>query len=599
MITLDFETFYDREYSLTKLTTEAYIRDPRFQVIGVGIKVGDQPAAWYPGDQADEVLRSMDFSREMVLAHHCAFDGAILAWRYGIRPMFLLDTLSMARPLHGITVGGSLKALAQHYDIGAKGTEVIAALGKRLQDFTPDELAAYGQYCVNDVELTAKLFHILKRGFPKSELLVIDMMLRMFTEPALQLDRTTLEEHLNGVRQRKEDLMAKVTMGREELMSNPKFAELLRSMGVEPPMKVSVRTGKETYAFAKTDQGLVALLEHEKPEVQAVVAARLGVKSTLEETRTEAFIGIAERGPLPIMLNYYGGHTGRASGGDKVNLQNLPRGGALRKAICAPEGTVLCVGDSAQIEARVVAWLASQADLVEAFAQKRDIYSEFATTVYGYEVTKANNPTERHVGKTGILGLGYGMGAKKFQATLKAGMGGPPVEVDDYDAERIVSLYRKTYAMIPAMWRRAHQMVEAIHCKDNATLGPGDLIRADGEGVYLPNGMMLRYPGLERVEKGYTYKNRRETVKLFGGKLVENIVQALARIVVFDQMLHIHKRYKVVLTVHDEIVCLAPAEGADEAKAFMIETMSKAPAWATGLPVSCDVGLATRYGAAK
>lgn len=599
MITVDFETFYDREYSLTKLTTEAYIRDPRFQVIGVGVKVGEKPAVWYPGEQADEVLGSMDFSRELVLAHHCAFDGAILAWRYGIRPLFLLDTLSMARPVHGLTVGGSLKALAQFYGIGEKGTEVVAAMGKRLEDFTPEELAAYGRYCVNDVELTHQLFQILKRGFPKSELRVIDMMLRMFTEPVLQLDRTTLEAHLTNVRQRKEDLMAKVTMGREELMSNPKFAELLRAMGVEPPLKVSVRTGKETYAFAKTDQGMVALLEHEKPEVQAVVAARLGVKSTLEETRTEAFIGIAERGPLPIMLNYYGGHTGRASGGDKVNLQNLPRGGALRKAICAPEGTVLCVGDSAQIEARVVAWLASQTDLVEAFAQKRDVYSEFGTVIYGYEVTKAEKPTERHVAKTAVLGLGFGMGAKKFQATLKAGIGGPPVEVDDYDAERIVSLYRKTYAMIPAMWREASQMVEAIHCKATATLGPEGLVRADGDGVYLPNGMMLRYPGLERTDDGYAYRNRRETVKLFGGKLVENIVQALARIVVFDQMLQIHRRYKVVLTVHDEIVCLAPAGEAEEAVAFMRQTMSRAPAWAVGLPVSCDVGVAERYGNAK
>lgn len=408
IVTIDFETYYDKDYSLSKMTTESYIRDPRFEVIGVGIKVNDYPTDWYSGDNPGKFLKSLDYSKRAILCHNTAFDGAILSWHFGIRPRLWLDTLSMARPLHNITVGGSLAKLVTYYGLGKKGDEVVAALGKRKKDFTEADLAQYGQYCINDVNLTKALWDKMKVGFPASELLIIDQTLRMYTEPVIELDVPLLEQHLEEVRTRKRTLISDLghSMGgaqavQDMLMSNDKFAEYLKSLGVEPPTKISVKTGKESWAFAKTDKGMTDLLEHPDERVQAAVAARLGVKSTIEETRTENLIGVAKRGRLPIMLNYYGAHTGRFSGGDKLNLQNLPSRGntTIRRALKAPEGHMLISCDSSQIEARTVAWVAGQTDLVQAFAEKRDIYSEFASEVYGRKVTKADT-VERFVGKT-------------------------------------------------------------------------------------------------------------------------------------------------------------------------------------------------------
>ena len=361
IVTLDFETYYDKDYSLKKLTTESYIRDERFEVIGVTVKVDDYPTDWFSGtmEETKDWLHSLSWHEYYLLCHNTAFDGAILKWHFDIKPKFYLDTLSMSRPITGQSVGGSLAALAKQYNIGQKGTEVINALGKKRSDFTELELLQYGDYCKNDTELTYKLFNILKAEIPRKELYIIDLMIRMFTDPVLELSTETLEKHLAAVQKKKDLLMERIdqSIGRDALMSNPKFAEVLKKLGVEPPTKISLRTGKESYAFGKTDSAFKALLDHDDERVQAVVSARLGIKSTLEETRTASFIGISKRGALPIMLNYYGAHTGRASGGDKINLQNLPRGGELRKSIRAPKGHLLVASDSAQIEARVVAWL--------------------------------------------------------------------------------------------------------------------------------------------------------------------------------------------------------------------------------------------------
>ena len=322
IVTIDFETYYSREFSLSKMTTEAYVRSSEFEIIGVGVKINNYPTDWYSGDNPGKFLNSLDYRNKAILCHHTAFDGAILSWHFGIKPRLWLDTLSMARPLHQLTVGGSLAKLVTHYGLGKKGDEVVAAMGKRRADFTPQDLAQYGKYCINDVDLTRQLFDRLKVGFPVSELLAIDQTLRMYTEPVIELDVPLLQEHLVQVRTKKAALMEEVAVTTEDIMSNQKFASALQQLGVEPPTKTSPTTGKQTLAFAKTDKAFTDLAEHPDVRVQALIAARLGVKSTLEETRTEALIGVAARGALPIMLNYYGAHTGRFSGGDKLNLQN-------------------------------------------------------------------------------------------------------------------------------------------------------------------------------------------------------------------------------------------------------------------------------------
>ena len=460
IIALDFETYYDKEYSLSKMTTEEYIRDERFETIGVGVKEDGQDAVWVAGtrDKIKSFLDSLNLSEHLVLAHNAMFDAAILNWRFDIRPRGWLDTLSMARALHTIEVGGSLSALAAYYKLGEKGTEVIQALGKRRTDFTAQELAAYGEYCKNDCTLTLELFKVLSQGFNKDELKLIDLTIRMFSEPVLELSPTNLYAHLKYVQKEKQDLLDAVTMvDKDQLMSNDKLAATLKVLHVIPPTKISPATGKETYAFAKSDEAFKALLEHEDPKVQAIVAARLGVKSTLEETRTQRFMEIAKRGPLPIPLRYYAAHTGRWGGDDKVNMQNLPRSSPLKHAIYAPDGYMMVDADSSQIEARTLAWLARQDDLVEAFERGEDVYKKMASAIYN-KAESAITKEERFVGKTTILGAGYGMGAAKFQAQLK----NFEVELPLEECQRIISVYRETYPMIPAFWRAAGDALGTI-----------------------------------------------------------------------------------------------------------------------------------------
>ena len=621
IVTIDFETYYDKDYSLSKMTTEQYVRSNLFEVIGVGIKVNNYPTDWYSGDNVGKFLNSLDYKDKAILCHNTAFDGAILSWHYGIKPKLWLDTLSMARPLHQMTVGGSLKALATYYGLGQKGEEVLNALGKRKSAFTPDEMARYGEYCKNDVELTYNLFKKLSKDFPTSELMVIDQTLRMYTEPTIELDRELLEQHLEEVKARKRTLIADMGLtGISEeaitktLMSNQIFAKYLANLGVEPPTKVSARTGKETFAFGKTDKAFIELLEHPNEKVQVAVSARLGVKSTLEETRTENLIGVSERGRLPILLNYYGAHTGRFSGGDKLNLQNLPARGnnTIRRALKAPNGQVLVACDSSQIEARMVAWVAEQHDLVGAFAEGRDVYSEFASEVYGRKVTKADK-IERFVGKTCILGLGYGMGAEKFRRTLEIGQGGISVKIELAEAERIVRLYRQKNHKIVALWQKCGSALGGIVSRQTGTIAK--MLTYDEHGIRLPNGLYIRYPALRANGTNYEYigdaRTYRKAVtdrvmsgqvsdiswtKIYGGKVTENIIQAMARIVVSEQMTAVGQHYHVAFQVHDEIIITAPATHASEAEQHLVTIMSTAPSWCADLPVACEAGHAENYG---
>jgi DNA polymerase len=604
LITIDFETYYDRDFSLSKITTEEYVRSDLFEVIGVSVKVNNQETEWASGthQQIREWLQSnFEWERGFVLAHNTLFDGAILSWRFGINPRGWLDTLCMGRALHGVEVGGSLKALTERYGLGEKGTEVVNALGKRRLNFSDEELARYGDYCINDVELTYQLFNILVKDFPKQELRVIDQTLRMFIDPMLELDGDMLQQHLIGIKQMKEDLLTSSGVDKTELMSNEKFAELLRSFGVEPPMKTSPATGKQTYAFAKSDEEFKALADHEDVRVQTLVAARLGTKSTLEETRTQRFIDISKRGKLPVPIRYYAAHTGRFGGDDKINMQNLPSRGnnanKLKKSIIAPEGYTIIDADSAQIEARVLAWLSEQDDLVTAFAEGKDVYKKMASAIYGkpeFEISK----DERFVGKTTILGAGYGMGAVKFQAQLK-GMG---AEVDTDEARRIIDIYRRTNDAVVRLWRQAQNALVNMSRGEAAPLGRRGVLEVvpSETAIRLPSGLLMRYDDLkfDQTDKGieFHYKTRKGRTRIYGGKVIENVCQAIARCIIAEQMLKIGKRYKVVLTVHDAIAVCVPDVEVVPATQYVEECMRWVPEWAKGLPVNCESGSGKSYG---
>jgi len=587
------------------MTTEEYVRSDRFEVIGVAIKVNGGETEWASGThkQIADYLKTFPWKESMMLAHNCMFDGFIMSEKFGITAKAYADTMCMGRGIHGVESSASLAALTERYKLGVKGDEVIAASGKNRVDFTEEELNRYGDYCVNDVELTYKLFNaMVKNGFPKGEMKLIDLTLRMFIEPKLDLDLTLLEQHYDTVRAAKAKLLIEAGItSREELMSNQKFAELLKLLGVVPPMKTSLKTGKEALALAKNDEEFKILSEHPDVRVQALVAARLGAKSTLEETRTERFIGISKRGLMPVPLKYYAAHTGRWGGSDSLNLQNLPsRGdnaGKLKKAIIAPEGYMIIDADSSQIEARVLAWLAGQNDLVEAFERHEDVYKIMASAIYGKsadEITKE----ERFVGKTTILGCGYGMGAQKFKAQLKTF----DVEVTEDEARHIITIYRETYPYITALWREAQIALEAMAKGMTTSLGKNGVLNLAPEerGIRLPSGLLMRYDQLVSVKEDgktqYQYKTRYGWNKIYGGKVIENVCQALARCIIGEQMIRIAKRYRVVLTVHDAVACIVPETEVEEAQAYIEDCMRWTPEWADGLPVNCESGFGKSYG---
>ena len=607
LITVDFETYYDKDFSLRKMTTEAYIRDPRFEVVGVGVKVNNNATEWASGthEELKEYLHTFDWGSSVLLCHNTLFDGAILSWLFDVHPRVLTDTLCIARALHGVEVGGSLHALTQRYGLGAKGTEVLDAIGKRRLDFTDAELDKYGDYCINDVELTYKLFNVMGRGFPKGELRLIDCTLRMFVEPVLELDLGLLEQHLEDTKQIKEDLITSSGVTKKELMSNPKFAELLEGLGVIPPTKISLTTNKETFAFAKNDEQFKALENHSDPRVQALVTARLGTKSTLEESRTERFIGIAKRGLLPVPVRYYAAHTGRWGGDDKINIQNLPSRGVngkkLKNSMLAPEGYMMVDCDSSQIEARVLAWLAGQDDLVQAFTDKEDVYIKMASKIYNIP-EEAVTKDQRFVGKTTILGAGYGMGAVRFADQLQSF--GTHMDVEE--ARRVIRIYRDANCKINTLWRDCQNMLVEMSRGNSGSLGPNGIVKygADGRNgwILLPSGLKMRYDDLqyEQGERGpeFKYKTRRGYTRIYGGKVTENICQAIARCIIGDQMLAIAKRYKVALTVHDSVVCCVPEDQLKEATRYIEECMSSTAPWAEGLPITCESDNGKSYGEA-
>ena len=625
ILTIDFETYYSQEFGFSKLTTEEYVRGPQWETIGFAYKIDDGPTTWVSKPDVSHVLASIDWTDKLVVCQNTAFDGAILKWHYNVDPLAWIDIMGMSRALYPHEKSHSLKAQAERMGVGIKGNEVDNAKGKHYADFTWHELERYGEYCCNDVNLTYDIFKLyMDAGFPKSELKLLDLTLRMFIDPVLELDKPMLIKHLEDVKDRKEALMESVrdfmlkdadpeyvhtifSEGMEGikklLMSNPKFALVLENYGVVPPMKISDRTGKWAYAFAKSDEAFKSLQEHPDERVQTLVAARLGNKTTLEETRTDRFIGMSGRGKFPVPLRYYGAHSGRWSGQDSVNLQNLPSRGAdagkIKKAIKAPEGYVVIDCDSAQIEARVLAWLAGQDEFVSAFREKRDVYKLMASQIYGIPPDDVDK-TQRQVGKTVVLGAGYGVGHVKLQGFLKAQAG---VEVTLAEAKRIIETYRSSAGHIAAFWKSAGNALTALMSEQQTEpIDAVGLLRAvSGKGITLPNGLHIQYPNLrahadENGKRELVYTSKGLPVRIYGGKVVENVCQAVARQIVAEQMLRVAKRYKVVLTVHDAIAIIAKKEEAAEAQAYLEECMSWNPKWATGLPLSCESGMGESYG---
>lgn len=610
---IDYETYYSTEYSLRRMTVPEYILDPRFECMGAAVKKrGAGDAKWIDATDLPAFFASLDPDNVALISHNALFDACITSWVFGFVPRLTGDTLAVSRAVLAHELKSlSLGSVAAHLGVGVKGDTIMKVQGMNSVAIKQARLwDQYTAYAENDAEQCANIWEelVVNRKFPARELVLIDKLIRCTIQPKFRLDPNVLHLHLAEVKAKKEALLQRVGLtSRDDLMSNDKFAVALMQLGVDPPRKTSLTTGNETWAFAKTDPGFIELEEHENPEVQALVAARLGVKTTLEETRTERFIRFSQlpwpQGEpcMPFPLRYGGAHTHRLSGDWKLNLQNLPRGGNLRRALVAPPGHKIIAPDSSQIEARVAAWLGKEQELLQSFREKRDIYSEFASEVFGYPVSKPMKK-ERFLGKTSILGLGYGMGWAKFKATVKVQSRlqiGEEIVLSDADALRIVETYRSRHNGIASTWRQLNVAgINALASGGGFTLGPCVF---EKEKITLPSGLHLHYHGLklDPAKNEWVYSYGPLPKRTYGGKLMENITQSLARIIVMDAAIEIEKRfqqlgYPVGLAgqVHDELIYVVPDEIVDDCKRIAEEEMCRPPVWAPDLPLGseCDVG---------
>lgn len=601
-ITLDFETYYSVQLSLTKLTTMDYVRHPDFKVWGVGIKIEDEETEWYGESEVEDIINSIDWDNTKVLCHNTPFDAFILTQYYHVTPKYYLDTAAMAR---GTWPGQSAK-LADvavrcfpNDESMRKGDELIMAKG--MYDLDPDTEEAIASYCIQDVDLTYAIFNQMVKDFPAIELDVIDLTTRMFVEPKLEIDRERLEKFHEYEFKTAEASIENSGVDRKVLSSNDKFAEYIREeMGLVVPTKRSTTTGKMIPALGKNDAGWKQMCER-YPEHNHIWDARTAVKSRIAETRAKRFIDAADpvTNKIPAPLRYYAAHTGRFGGTEKLNMQNLPRGGELRKCLMAPKGQLVYVADLSNIEARMLAWLAGETDLLHQFAAGDDIYSNFASIIYGKQINKKDHPTERFVGKTAVLGLGYGMGANKFQATLKSGAMGPPMEFTIDEAFDVVTKYRTTYSEIALLWKRMENLLVTSFNKNNwGTPYKNGVLSVIEDGFRLPNGLAIRYDSLHIHENKLSYTSKGKPEHTYGGRITENIVQALARIVITESMLRLEKDLpdaSVVLTVHDEIIILAPDTHPDATMNKIIDDLCQPPTWAPDLPLAAEGGYDTVY----
>lgn len=579
IITLDFETYYDKDYSLSKMSTESYIRDPRFEVIGVSVMLDHNKPVFYRGAQAEEVLNSLqlDAVGTQVISHNARFDMGILAFRFGIYPYRMVDTMAMAM-VSGLSLcagGSSLDILSRYgreqlqWWVPAKGNEVHNMIGIRASDMTDAQWKSYGDYCVDDASISYILWNNMRDQVPEDEMYLIHITLEMFTKPVFALDVPLLREYAVKLVKDREDILVGLSAAwgiqgankgkvwqtpsevlRGMLRSGDKFAKFLEALGVEPPKKRASKTAtnpsatnpdgtpKMAWAFAKTDLRFKEIMEeHEDPRVRAICEARVETYGSLADSRTQRFIEVGERGGLlPIPLLYGGAHTLRYGGADKINIQNLPsRGGdnTLRSSIISPPGYVIIGADSSQIEARLNAYIAQEQGLLTVFENGADPYSYMAAGIYGvpyervYHEAKVEPTKEgkirRMVGKETVLACGYQMSGDKFELRLKQ----QGILLPDGEPQRIVSVYRNVNARIKNNWYAAQDMLKLMAGGGSGYFGGpnGNLFYCNGADnvfgtrmatVRMPNGTYLRYRNLRIINDDETGKEALVYDKLMG-----------------------------------------------------------------------------------
>jgi DNA polymerase len=507
----------------------------------------------------------------------------------------------MSRLVHGNHIKNGLDSLAKHYGLPAKSVPYNAFKNKHwdeLSGVTQDMLARGGEH---DVSLTYELFTRMLPFVPDEELALIDLTVRMFVEPALHGDVAKLRELIKTEGLRKAELLAELKLQPGDLQSAERFAELLRAEGL-----INIPT-KETdkgvvYCFAKTDKFMQEIvLEHVSPTISTLGEARLGIKSSIEQTRAGRIADMADRGQLPVYLTYCGAHTTRWSGGDKVNWQNIKRGSNIRSSIRAPSGYRIVKADKSQIECRFLNFLAGQDSVIERFRRKEDPYIAIASAIYKQDVYKPKEGDPRYdemlakrgTGKQLELSCGYGAGAVTIQTTAARGTYGPPVAIDIETALTWRNVYRKTHNAVVNYWYQAEQLFDKLQQKQTFSWS---IFECRNGAIYLPNGTALQYPDIKYTPEGWRYRGRYGLRRLWGGFLVENLIQAVSRVDMGQCMLRIARMgYRIVLMEHDAIGVLVRDGTAEHDLDVILAEMRRAPTWLPDIPLDAEATMGETY----
>ncbi len=658
-IIIDFETFYDTKGKYTLAGTHAltypeFIKDKRFKVFGMAVDDG-QGQEWVPAHLVKEALH--EYRNDIIVVHNAFFDGAVLRWHYKYRPAFIIDTIQLANHVLGSArdAGGysnALDALATRLGLEAKGSN------KNMDGVRdPDEaqLAALAIYAKQDAKLERQVLQKLLPfiGNIDFELWLLDHSIRIYTEKALHIDTAKLKIVVEKVKERRKQAIIEGGVPPEVLNSNKQFAEELGRRMVahklKVPMKKPLKPRKDgvllTPALAKGDLAFQKLADSPIEEISKLVNARIVERSAVTvAARLTTMAMYAKMGiGIPVHLVYYGAHTGRFSGGGGFNFQNLtsPSRGAtafdrevarlVREVITAGEGNVFVPTDAAQIEARVLAWLAGEQSILDAYASGADLYSEFISEVLKKDVHKPGEADKkdmahyvwlgimRQVGKESVLGLGYSMGEVKFYQNVKAGgsvkskdlikfvaEGGFGKEikvkggVTTVMAQEIVAFYRNKYQMIVQLWDDINSAFMDAIKGSIRMVGPlkFEKIADRAVGITLPSGRVLYYRNLRKEpEKTQTGQTRfvwkhGAGQRIYGGLLTENVVQAISRDILAESIRNAEDAgYPVVLHIHDEIVPRVPVAQGAEALAFMIKSLSTPPLWGKGMVLGAEGGI--------
>lgn len=626
---LDFESYFNKDYSLSKISIIEYLFDPRFELTGIGTKRYGTDSRFHGGPKAAaEHIRwlqrkfGINFEYCVVVVANDKFDISILYHKFGIDPSYVIDIQHLDRHVEA-RARHSVEKMAERWNTTRKTDELKDLKGKYWKDLNSEEKKLLEQYTLNDInveeELLTLLLPMLTR--PEVELPLARITLDMFLKPKFKVDVDKARDIWLGYRDDMNCVLREVGHPKETISGNIAFKNLLcDALGdEEPPMKRGKpnKDGSEKWilAVSKDDTGRDYLLTHSNPTVRRLMKARIEVKSTpLHQSRVTRIVNQSKplKGYLPVPLIFNTAHTGRWGGGQWINLQNLPL--ELKLLLVAPEGYVIVQADQAQIEARMLPYFAGQDDLIEDFRNGVDVYSNFAQYILDKPVRKPRptDPkpvaklmkTRRQFGKVGILACGYGMGGDKcFNYMQTNPMVAPDLAqlIEDGTitlgfAKKLVNTYRVRYKKIPQFWgtlEKAFKFVVRYPDKiKELKCGVKFWVKGSTVFMQLPSGRVMRYQDVSIDDNDISWK----WGYLWGGVLAENLVQAASRDLIAENILALDKvGVKTALTVHDSILSVVPVDRQAETELAFKEIMSHPAIWCPTLPVAVEVDSADHY----